>query len=182
MDKKKLIPVLAIVVLVAVIGYLFTAKNGVGVENTTPEEGMVVKKGAEDDGGFVGSMKEAVLKGIPMKCAISTNTDAETGDFEGYFHGEKYYAQIKTGEKTGYIVMNGKCMWTWDEDTKQGMKMCFEENVWDTEATPETGQFYTPDASYSCKPAVFSDSIFDVPADVTFMDLDDISKMLPDQE
>jgi hypothetical protein len=61
-------------------------------------------------------------------------------------------------------------MWSWTEGQGQGVKMCFEDDIF--EGSEQEGQGQMPiEAEYRCLPSVFSESKFDIPTDVNFMDM-----------
>jgi hypothetical protein len=171
MGKSKIIPIIVVLAIAGVGVYLATSGgkveltgNGVNVSKTT----------TTTEESFTGSLKAAVQKGVPMKCTMEKDSTTGTEVMAGYFHGEKYYGEVKTNGKEGYIVMKENCMWSWEKDQKQGIKMCFEENVWDQQDTSAASA--TSAGNYNCKVAVFSDSIFTVPSDVQFMDIDNLQQ------
>ncbi|MFA6981557.1 MAG: hypothetical protein WC243_00845 [Patescibacteria group bacterium] len=170
MGKSKIIP---IVVILAIAGIgIYLLKSGGKVETTG--DGISITKTTTKtttEESFTGSLKAAVQKGVPMKCTMAKNAATGVEVLNGYFHGEKYYGEVVTNGKAGYIIMRDNCMWSWEKETKLGAKMCFEENVWDQQGAETAGNTV---GNYNCKVATFSDSIFTVPSDVQFMDIDNL--------
>lgn len=158
--------VIAIIVIIAVIGggayFLLSggkakiAGNGKNISDTISNIAKVET--------FTGTIQEAVAKGIPLKCTAPRDEATGIEVAAGYFKGEKYYGEVTMRGKEGYIIMVGNCMWNWEKDAKRGVKMCFEGNIWEQQAKGS--------GNYTCKPAVFSDSIFTPPSDVMFIDAD----------
>ncbi|MCU0822650.1 MAG: hypothetical protein MUC95_09310 [Spirochaetes bacterium] len=163
---KKNIPIIIVFLVLIVAGaYYFMGRSKTAV--TLPLE--ISKKEGQNNETFTGKLMDAVAKGVPFKCTFKNNQTEGTG----YIKGKKYYGEISSNGKAGYIVMDDKCMWTWDKDKKQGVKMCFEKSLLDEEANDmQNIQAQTTDGEYNCKAAVFSDSIFIPPSDVKFMDID----------
>ena len=77
-------------------------------------------------------------------------------------------------DKTTNVIMKDNCMYMWSDDTSQGSKMCFEEDMWES----EDGQFEQPDMEYICTPAVFGDDKFTPPSSIKFIDPMDASSMM----
>jgi hypothetical protein len=120
----------------------------------------------------VDSLKALIELGIPLKCSYSINNT----EYQGYVKGKQWRGKVttpdtETGEiKTGEIILKDKCMWTWEEGKNTGVRMCFDEDMWD-QPEPSPGQATTTmDMEYRCSAAVIDDSLFTPPADINFMD------------
>jgi len=155
---KKLLPIILIVVVLAVAALFFLSRGKGGV--SLP--GEIKKETGEAGETFTGKLKEAIARGIPMKCTYSQGGNTGTS----YIKGNKVYAEIASQGKEGYLIMVDKCMWTWNKGETQGFKMCFETNVWEGEE--EAGAAAT-EAEYNCSPALVSDSQFNPPTNIKFM-------------
>lgn len=164
---KKFLPIILIVIItiLAVGTWLFLGKGKGGV--SLP--GEIKKEAGETGESFSGKLKEVVARGIPMKCTYSQEGNTGTS----YIKGSKVYAEISAQGKTGYVIMVDKCMWSWNKGESQGIKMCFETNVWEGEG--EAGAAAT-EAEYNCSPALVSDSQFNPPTNVKFMTLEEMMK------
>lgn len=156
MKKGLIIKIIVILAIVGVGAYLlltggtvnFTG-NGINISKTTTT--------------FTGSIKAAVEKGIPLKCTMPKNSTTGIEVTAGYIKGERYYGEVIQNGKSGYIIMTGNCMYNWVKGAKEGAKICFEGDIW--------AQQGSSNGNYSCKSAVFSDSIFTPPSDVTFREM-----------
>jgi hypothetical protein len=155
MNTKKILAILTI--------SLFLAGCTKKIPGTTIE-----KKAGESEKTFTGKMKAAVALGVPFKCTYKNNEVESTG----YIKGKKYYTEMITpnGQNT-FIIMKDNCMWTWATGVDQGTKMCFEEDIWDMEDQMEGQSETSNDMEYSCTGAVISDSRFDLPSNINFLDL-----------
>lgn len=167
--KKVIIPILVLVAAGA--GWYFYKGQG-----ALPGVGSSLKSEA-----FKGGLAAAVKLGVPMKCSYSIGNEMES---EGYIKGKNYRGKMEdeTG-KVSEVIMKDNCMWNWDTETREGSKFCFEgENedaMWDFDAgdtedmdIPEG--YEAPDVEYDCKPAVISDSMFALPTDVKFLDMQEM--------
>lgn len=153
-----------VVIALGVGAWLFLSKGGEGEVATLP--GEVKKEAGEEGESFTGKLKAAIALGVPMKCSL------EQDDYTGtsYVKGKKVYGEVKSQGREGYVIMVDKCMWSWTKGESQGVKMCSEEDAWDTE-----GEGSVPtEAEYRCAPAVIPDSKFDPPADINFIDMDEM--------
>jgi len=147
--------VIAIVLILLALGgyyYFSRSKGAVGVPGT----GGIQK---------FSTLKAAIDLGVPLKCSYSVNGN----EYEGYVKGKQWRGKIKTAEgQVGEVIMKDNCMWSWGNQEKQGMKTCFEEtedgDVWDQDTTVGI--------EYNCMPAAVTDAEFTPPADIQFMDLD----------
>jgi hypothetical protein len=166
---KKFLPIIVIIAVVVLAGgaaWMFLGKGKGGV--TLP--GGIKKEAGQTGEAFTGKLKDAIAKGIPMKCSYTQGGNSGTS----YIKGSKVYGEITGQGKQGYVIMVDKCMWSWNKGETQGIKMCFEENVWDTEDT-ETGSAPT-EAEYNCSPTIISDSQFNPPGNVKFMTMEEMMK------
>jgi hypothetical protein len=134
-------------------------------------KGKVANKVQEKAQSYtVKSLKAAVKLGVPLKCAYKVN-DLE---YEGYLQGKKWRGIMRNMEKTTNVIIKENCMYSWTNEDSNGAKMCFDEDVWES----EEGQFEQPNMEYVCTPAVFDEGKFSPPSTVSFMDLNDINSMM----
>jgi len=129
-------------------------------------------------GPFSGTLQAAVALGVPMKCTYQV----EGMEAEGFIKGKQYRGSMVSADGAkGEVIMKNNCMWTWEQDKNEGFTMCFDpeegKDIWDPEAWKEEGSQTEvtgppPDMEYRCVPAVISDSQFEPPADVKFLDFD----------
>lgn len=138
--------------------------------------GCVKKPGTTSDGqstetkkeSFTGKIKDAIARDTPLKCEWTSGENSSVG----YIKNKKFYGENTTKEGKGYILISDNCMWSWQENKNEGIKICFEKsednNLWDSDNAPKD--------DYHCSLAVFSDSIFNPPANVNFLDVDEMMK------
>lgn len=155
---KKALPVVIIIAALGISGWMLFGK------------GKPVSGPAQEGESFTGKIKEAILRAVPMKC---TWQDDKGNSTTGYIKGDNYYGEATGEGKTGYLIMKDDCMWIWNRGENQGVKTCFkpteeEESIWETENAPQE--------NYHCVPAVVSDSIFNLPTDVNFIDMEEMLK------
>ena len=161
---KKILPIVIVVLVVLGLGgWWFLARKDAGVTTTMP--GGIEKEAGEEGESFTGKLKQAIALGVPMKCTYTQ------GDFTGtgFVKGRKYYGEVSAQGKKNYIIMKDNCMWSWTEEQSQGVKMCFEDDIFEEFEQEGQGQVPT-EAEYHCLPSVFSESKFNPPANINFMD------------
>jgi hypothetical protein len=160
---KNIVPIVLIgLALVLVVGFLVLKKP------TKPTVPAQISTEAPAEGEtFVGKLKEAVMRGVPMKCTW------KQGEYsgEGYIKGKQYFGEMRTPQAEGFVIMKNDCIWSWNKGETQGLKLCFEpteeeEDFWEVENAP-TGQ-------YTCVPAAVTDSKFDPPANVNFLSMEEM--------
>jgi len=142
------------------------------------------KEMAEESKGLVGGLKEAMKKGVTMKCIA----DSPDGHWVTYTNGK--YSRTEGTTADGHemaIVVNREATYSWDKKTKKGQKMdkkCMEEFQKNfggsamTDDTKEEDMFdnFTPEkleaeeagGKLKCSPSTKAD--FSVPSDVQFTD------------
>lgn len=161
---KKILPIVIVVLVVLGIGgWWFLGRKDAGV---TSIPGGIKKEAGEESKAFTGKLKQAIALGVPMKCTYTQ------GDFTGtgFVKGRKYYGEVSSQGRKGYVIMKDNCMWSWTEEQNQGVKMCFEDDIF--EEFEQEGQGQVPiEAEYRCLPSVFSESKFNPPANINFMDM-----------
>lgn len=169
---KKFLPIIVVAVVIvggAIVAYMVLGKGGLSLPSMP---GEIKKESGETGEEFVGKIKEMVARGVPMKCTYSQNGSTGTS----YIKGKNIYGEMIAQGKQGYVIMKDSCMWSWNKGENQGVKMCFEEDVWEmSEDDVQEGQAsLANEAEYRCLPAIISDSQFEPPADVNFMDMDQL--------
>ena len=116
------------------------------------------------------SLKTAVALGIPLKCSYKI----QEFEYEGYIKGKQWRGTMQQMGKTTHVILKDNCMYAWSDDSPQGTKICYQEDIWES----EDGQFEQPDMEYICTPAVVGDDKFTPPGSVEFMDLNDLESMM----
>lgn len=176
---KKLIPVIVILLLLGVGGYFFLTQKG----GTIPLTGQIQNKLNESGGNVISSIQDAILKATPLKCEYP---DDKGNTMTTYIKGDKIRGtgQVSADPKSqGEFLMRDNKMYTWDSKTKKGVIIGFNKNI-----PTQTAQIsQSPDQKTQtvenlekyknyCKVAVISDSMFNVPTDVQFTDLEEQMK------
>lgn len=131
----------------------------------TEESGETVPQGKGEESYTFKALKAAIELGIPLKCSYKVG-DVE---YSGYIKGRKWRGKMDSGDgRITEVIMKDNCMYSWSEGEQTGMKMCFEQDMWENEEYQQPDQVQEID--YFCAPAVVSDAQFDPPANINFMD------------
>ena len=167
---KKGLPI--IIAIVAIVGVGFIAWNFLGKGGVSLPVGEIKKEAGEAGEEFIGKVKDVVALGVPMKCTYTQGGVSGTS----YIKGKKMYGEVTVEGKLALMILKDNCMWNWNQGETQGIKSCFEEDFWEMgEEAVQEGQASVPtEADYRCAPAVFPDSKFNPPGNVSFMDIDEL--------
>ena len=176
---KKILPVLIpFIVVVVLLGgwFLFSRSKGIDMNTGSSDQNQAASQGAQkqEDGSITGRLKDIINQNMPLKCSWS---DGQGNSGTAYIKNRKYYTEVKSTEgKDGFMIMLGSCLWSWQSDNNQGIKMCFSEeesqSMWDETADEATGAIRTPAGDYRCASDVFSDAVFSPPSNINFVDID----------
>jgi len=158
-----------------------STKTDVSTEKETKQEESLKEKAEPKGEGLTGTIKDLISLGKSLKCTWKEDDFSSTG----YIKGKKYYGEVSRKDEegnqmTGNVIIKDECMWSWDKDKVEGIKLCFEpsemeggddsgKSIWDMESSV-TG------TEYKCVPAVIQDSKFEPPTDVNFMDMEEMMK------
>lgn len=163
MKGKKLTTIFIAIIVVAGAAWFFINKG------SSTDTGNITQNSSESE-PFSGTLKAAVALGVPMKCSYKVNGV----EYSGLIKGKQYKGNVKMQDgKEGSVLMKENCMYTWSDVDKQGIKTCFDESeqsIWDQPEGSTTN--VSMPTNYTCQPALVTDSEFDLPSDVNFMDLD----------
>jgi len=168
---KKILPIIIvlIIIIVALIGWKFMGKSK---KTTNQSNNQQTTQQETKNESFTGKIKDAFLKGIPLKCTYKKDDQNYS---TGYLKDKKYYAEVMSAGKLGYIILIDSCMWAWNKEGQQdGVKMCFaqqqNEDMWSSfEQNQKTADF-----DYNCAPTIVNESVFTPPTDVKFINVDDL--------
>jgi len=178
--KNKIVLLIAVVaVLVGGIWYFKsrpTPKSGEIKPSPTPEE----VKTEEKKEGIFGSIREALEKSVNLKCQYQL----ESGDkMTVYLKGKDLVrAEVITRQNQETItIMKDDKMWFWLPATKKGMVVSLaglQQQGLANQQVPNKEKIIEEAEKYrtSCQPATIADSLFEIPKEVEFENLDELMK------
>ena len=137
------------------------------------------KKG-ETTASLVTDMAKAFVLNVPYKCEYSMEDMTSVS----YIKGE---TRIKTMTTTpmgsAESIIRDDMLYSWDPNTKKGIKMKMEKEDMPLQEMPKVSSEYIKEQAQNvkCNPAKFGDEMFDVPTDVEFQDMTELLKQLQEQ-
>ena len=175
--NKKLLPVIAVIGLIAIAGIFFLSRKSL---NSEVSDSMM--KGEGSTAKFTGSFADLISKGQNFACNFVTPDDAgnvtagSTYVAEG---GAKVSAQFTTevdGKKTtGNVIRDGEYNYIWTSDQAQGIKTKITEDDKslfgaDASKSESTGLTDQEQVDFDCNPWTVDNSKFTPPSDIEFVD------------
>ncbi len=172
MNKNILILIGGIVVVAAVGGFLFLRGNNSSTGSpNNPVENL-----------------QASLTGSgSMKCEYTDETGQQVVT---YIKDGKIRSDYSGGEGNGSVIVQKEGMWSWENETKQGMYMAFsdvdeiadsQDADFDNSSVENKKEIEEQVEKYkdSCKNERISDDLFNPPTDVTFQNMSDFMNAVP---
>ncbi|MCL4364575.1 hypothetical protein M1328_05055 [Patescibacteria group bacterium] len=179
---KNFLTVVIILVLLGVGGYFYLKSKGM------VPKAPIAMTGTSSAGSVFTSIKDALSKSLSLKCTYKDEKGVETTTYLKNGAIRVVMTNTETNQPNN-VIMKDKKMYMWDDATKAGFvyAVTTPENVSPvpTEAISGTAQ---PEKSTgdqqqeslltqinkfknACKPDVIADSMFAVPTDVKFQDM-----------
>lgn len=121
---------------------------------------------------FSGTLQQAMKLGVPMKCEWRQNEDKGIS----YVKGKNTYVEMTIKGKISYFIQKDGCMWVWGQEQPQGTKICADKKEVEEPVLPETTSDFKAkginlDVEYKCTPSLVGDEKFNPPAEINFIDL-----------
>jgi len=184
--NKKVIAIVAVVLVLGVGGYLLWKSQGAKAPSG-------VQTGTETPSGLK-SLKELIAAGVAQKCTFSTSNESGSSEGTTFVAGGKMrgdFTSVVAGKTTkSHMIVDGNTNYIWTDGEKTGFKTTFEETESSggegTSGSPETTAEGQTDLNqkvdYKCSAWVTDLSQFAPPSDVQFTDLSQMFKpsALPD--
>lgn len=128
------------------------------------------------------SLKDLVNLGIAQKCTWSFEEEGNKMTGQILIKGKKFNQVSKITGLQGLIEFNsvsdGEYVYSWSDDPATGgmaFKMKIEDSQMEAEIESNPGQMnWDNQYDYSCNPTILSDSDFNRPQGMDFMDLNDL--------
>ena len=168
---KKVLPVIFVLALLGIGGYYFV----MGKKTAPADQSGLTASGQTESGKngvVISSIKEAMAGMQPIECDY---TDEQGNQVKAMVKGENIkvsgYAASETGAK-GSALIKGNTMYIWEEGAKTGMMMTVDREAAAEQSENKKDETIQGLEKYkdSCRRGGFSDSVFEVPADVKFSD------------
>jgi len=178
MKKKLPLIIVGVVVVVAlVIGGWWFLGRGQQISLPTAPSKVGEQVPAEEGGSFVGKLKDALTLGQSMKCTWKKD---ENNSATSYIKDTNIRTEITQEGEKAYVIVKDNCTYSWQEGESDGFKACFEPEEMEVEeeergvAAPEETTMETPDYEYNCEPAIVPESMFNLPAGINFLSMEEM--------
>jgi hypothetical protein len=192
MNNKVVIGGAVAVVIILAGFFLLTSKatapeNGVGVDGQrkTITEGAFAPMNTQSETGS-GSFRTLLGLGKNLVCTVSnTSTDsASEGTYNGtvYVSGKKMRMEFTTGvDKVAMksnVINDGTQGYMWGTGPQGSMAIKFKADPSQTEAQKQNEFSLDQNVDYNCKNWNVDESLFIPPADIEFLDMNDMMKQV----
>ena len=190
--KIFLIAALAILVLAGVyFGYGAMKKQAEPEDQNLPNQ-QVTENNTQDDQGLIsGKITDLLSLGKSLKCTYTIEEDVNKPGGEGTImvSGNKMRGDstIMISGDTGpgidsHFISMDNTMYTWASNSPTGIKITIDEKIMSGEDTtgevPAEAQALQEKMDYKCLPWIADQSVFELPADVEFTDVSELTKNL----
>lgn len=179
MNTKVIITVVIAIALAGVGGFLVFGSGGDSTENTQTK---VSEETTENS-----SFNQLLARGDNAKCTYDyTDENGNRSYGTAYFAREKMFGDFTniTADGTTYqanMIRDGDTQYVWEKDSREGYKTNVSQSVEETQK--EQSETIDPDQNYEFKCVSWSvdNSMFEVPGDVTFVNLSEQLKQVQQQ-
>jgi len=139
------------------------------------------------------SLKDLISQGVSQKCTWEYNQDGQKSSGEMLIKGNKFNQTIKVNNPNGQTdfksISDGQWLYTWSNDSTTG-NMAFKTKLEDPQNSTDqsnnqssSGVNWDQQYDFHCSPTVTTDSDFQPPKDINFLDMNDylesMQKLLP---
>ncbi len=188
---KNALVVIVILALLGVGGYFFLSSRG----SLPKVPGMMT--GQDSGSNVFTSIKDALSKSLSLKCVYTGEGGVETTTYIKAGAVRVMMAGNANAEQPNNIIMKDKRMHMWSDSSKTGFVFTIEEpqNVTpfptvedameseDKSGTDQQESILAQIEKYkdACRPEVIADSMFAVPTDVEFQDMNALQEQMMQQ-
>jgi len=174
--KQKLI--IGVVVVIIVVGALWAMTNKKSAPNDSPANTKNTN-GIKD--AKTQSLKALMAANTLQECTFQNATDSSTSEgkvylAKGMMRGD--FTSTSGGQTfTSHMITKDGTVYTWIDNMTTGFKISADENAQaKTDDSQKQGVDINQELNYNCKPWSADNSIFELPANITFNDLNAIMK------
>ncbi len=139
------------------------------------------------------NIQELINEGRPVKCSYNVTTDQGSSSGIFYVSGEDMRTESKvvTGDTTteSYVIKKGEIIYMWDPVTLSGYQMAATEEMIDNDIEsyesaeiPDIMKDINTNMDYDCDTWIIDNSMFDLPENVTFMDLSTLGEQMQESQ
>jgi len=178
--KNKIFLVIVALLVVGGLVWFSRSKSEKKPQEIKPSPAPSETKTEEQKEGIFGSIRQALEKSVNLKCQYQL----ENGDkMTVYLKGKDLIrAEVTTRQNQQTItIMKDDKMWFWLPATKKGMMISLaglQQQGLANQQVPNKEKILEEAEKYkeSCQPATIADSLFEIPQEVEFENLDELLK------
>lgn len=177
MNKKALPVIIILLLLVLGLGVVLvmSKKSSPSVsENTVVQTPAVAQKTETTEQPAQETLKSLLTGGKSQKCTFSNTTDATTVNGTVYIAKGKIREDFKSTaagvETNTHVIVDSTYSYMWTENSQQGFKFPITQEPTATSSPSQSSQSVDLDQmlNYTCSGWTEDDSLFKLPANVTF--------------
>jgi len=170
-----------ILLLIIVGGVLLYMKSGPVKEKVTD----TASTKSTSQMGKAQSLKDLAAAGVPQKCTFTNSTDTADSNGVVYTGGGKMRGDFDSMVKTtgmptySHMISDGSTNYIWTSESNQGFKMKMEAMTSASSTVPSSKYqaiSYDQQLVYKCQPWTVDASVFALPKDITFTDMNVMMK------
>lgn len=194
MKTAKILPIVILLILIlagAYFGYKTLSKKTMQIDEVTFPTNITDQKAKNDESFISGKITDLLSMGKSLKCTYTIKEDVNKPGGEGTIaiSGTKMRGDttilISGGSEPGiesHFISMDNTMYTWTAGSTKGVKITLDEKVMTGEDTtgevPAEAQALQEQMDYKCLPWIPDQALFELPADVEFVDM---SALIPSQ-
>ena len=194
MKTAKIIPVILVLILItagAFFGYKAFSKKTMPVETAEIPTPIVTQNSQNEESFISGKITDLLSLGESLKCTYTLDEDVNKPGGEGTImvSGTKMRGDstIMISGDTGpgidsHFISMDNTMYTWSSGSDKGIKITIDEKIMSGEDTtgevPAEAQALQEKMDYKCLPWIADQSVFELPADIEFTDISELTKNL----
>ena len=163
LEKKQLTIIIVLILILAAAALTYFLSSGGKGDSTS--EGTDGNGGTSQEQSFIGKLSDAIKVGTAMKCTWSESE----GTASFYIKSNKLRGEVISGDDKMEYIFRDNCYYYWSSNEDEGFKMCWDPTDADAPNWEESMQ--AAKEMYNCKSATISDSMFNPPSGINFVDI-----------
>lgn len=185
MDKKVIWGALIVVIALSIGGYLFAQKNVIQPNNESVEV-TTTPVFPVDEEFFIAneqkSLKDLLALNIPQQCTFSEGSNKGMAYVANGNMRSDFTTSVNGYNITGHMIVQNNTGYIWTDGETTGFKVILTETQTEKAQGDNTTTHLDVNqkGNFTCSAWVVSESMFTLPANITFTDLDDLRNGLPE--
>jgi len=187
---KKIILPLILVIFAGGIFLIVKNKNQIRKIEDNPT--IIQEKQSGQESVLKGSLKDLLGLGKSLKCSWSVTDEGTTVEGIVYVSGQKTKTETRVKNQemdtTTYFLTDNNTAYSWSQGQTQGYKFNLEDIDQDSEdqkddelENDDYAEVWSEQYEYKCQPWQPDASVFELPADINFIDMGEQTKQIQQQ-